>query len=105
MERPPRNIATDRLVSMPLLIYAYLIMGLAESLVCFGAYMWTFHVRGVPYNTIFLTDPDDGVWGTLPENIDVSDAGFTPDQQAEIVRQVCCCAVLLRVCMAWQEEG
>ena len=89
MDRPPRNIATDRLVSLPLLIYSYIIMGLAESLCCLGAYLWVFTIRGVDHADIFLVDPKKNIWDSRAErNENIAPGGFNESQQAEIVRQV-----------------
>jgi Cation transporting ATPase, C-terminus len=88
MDRPPRNIATDRLVSLPLLVYAYLIMGVTESLCCLGAYLWVFTVRGVDHSDIFLLNPKDSTWNSQADRNDQPAHGFSPDQQADIVRQV-----------------
>ena len=38
MERPPRDLNRDKLVAWPLLIYAYLIAGLFETIACFMVY-------------------------------------------------------------------
>lgn len=40
MTRPPRSLANDRLVSRNLLIYSYLIIGLAECAAGLWAYIW-----------------------------------------------------------------
>ena len=86
---PPRNIATDRLVSLPLLIYSYIIMGLAESLCCLGAYLWVFTIRGVDHADIFLVDPKKNIWDSRAErNENIAPGGFNESQQANIVRQV-----------------
>jgi Cation transporting ATPase, C-terminus len=88
MDRPPRDIATERLVSLPLLLYAYLIAGIPESLCCFGAYLWTFHHYGIAYGDIFLLDPKkDTTWLTSAERNEATAHGFSPDEQAHIVRQ------------------
>jgi sodium/potassium-transporting ATPase subunit alpha len=48
MAHAPRNIATDRLVSWSLFAYAYLIVGMAEALVCIGAWLAVFSFNNVP---------------------------------------------------------
>lgn len=93
MARPPRDINKERLVSFPLLTYAYIIVGLTESLVCFGAYLWVFNDAGVKSSDIFLLDPRDSTWLTREENGDgltVESDGkpFTAEEQETIVRQV-----------------
>lgn len=90
MNRPPRDIATERLVSLPLLVYSYITMGLAESLVCMGAYLWVFTTHGIKLKDIFLIDPrDDTRWTyTASDNCDACVANFNGAQQADILRQV-----------------
>lgn len=95
MNRPPRDISKERLVSLPLLVYAYIVMGLAESLVCMGAYLWTFTHNGVELSKIFLVDPDDGFWDAQAErnnpNAPIGAAGgqfATEVQQEQYVREV-----------------
>jgi Cation transporting ATPase, C-terminus len=92
MARAPRDIATERLVSLPLLVYSYIIMGLAESLCCFGAYLWVFDKRGVPASEIFLLNPKDNTWLSQADQIDapvtVDGNLFSEEQQQDIVRQV-----------------
>lgn len=91
MARPPRDINTERLVSFPLLTYSYLIMGITESLVCFGAYLWVFNDAGVESKDIFLLDPKDDLWLTREDGqMDAISGGntFNAEQQETIVRQV-----------------
>lgn len=92
MARPPRDTRTERLVSFPLLFYAYVIMGLAESLVCMGAYMWVFTHRGVAISDIFMLDPADATWSVLADRNDNSafsnGVEFSPEAQAQVVREV-----------------
>ena len=92
MERPPRDIKTQRLVSFALISYAYLIIGSAESIVCIGAYLWTFKKNGVPASEIFLLNPEDNTWMIHPDDVkqDVTIDGkvFSAEMQSDIVRQV-----------------
>ena len=94
MARPPRNIEVERLVSFPLLVYSYIVMGLAESVICMGAYLWVFTENNVDHSDIFLIDPDDEIWTTDEDenNPITNDAGeilFSGEDQARIVREVC----------------
>lgn len=92
MSRPPRNIATERLVSLPLLLYAYIIMGLAESICCFGAYLWVFSEHDVPASEIFLLDPEESTWNVKAGSIDgpvtIEGEVLDAERQADILRQV-----------------
>lgn len=99
MARPPRDIATERLVSFPLLCHAYLIVGGMQSLFSFLAWIWVYHHNGVATKDIFLLDPKDGIWLSRAENGDGNIAfsrgrPFSPEEQEDIVRQVCICIQL-----------
>eukprot|EP00892_Ulva_mutabilis_P001291 jgi/Ulvmu1/11162/UM071_0046.1 len=95
MARPPRDIAVERLVSIPLLTYSYIIVGLAESLCCMGAYLWVFKHRGVSASDIFLLDPKDEQWFSDAERISedpdkivtIDGEIYTPETQERIVRE------------------
>jgi hypothetical protein len=97
MSRPPRDISVERLVSVPLLAYAYIIVGVAESLCCFGAYLWTFRDAGVPIRDIFLIrNPEKGAWSSqqarIKDDFHASNGNvFEPWEQELIVRQVSSC--------------
>jgi Cation transporting ATPase, C-terminus len=98
MARPPRDISSERLVSLPLLAYSYIIVGLTESLVCMGAYLWVFNRAGIKSRDIWLVPPADGTWQSRVENIEQpaqleSNPGvfISPEQQELIVRQVLHC--------------
>jgi hypothetical protein len=88
MERPPRNIEVDRLVSLPLLLYAYAIMGMAEGAACVASYLWTYSQNNVPLADIFLINPRRKVWYINPKDNDDIIGSFTAEQQSNIVRQV-----------------
>lgn len=98
MARPPRDISVERLVSLPLLTYSYIIVGLAESLCCMGAYLWVFKHRGVSASDIFLLDPRDEQWFSDAERISedadkitvINGVQYSPELQEQIVREVCC---------------
>jgi hypothetical protein len=98
MARPPRDISVERLVSLPLLTYAYIIVGMAESIICFGAYLWVFTNAGVPAKVIFLIKPEDETWtsradlSTVDEELrkrSIDGKDFTAEDQEMLVRQVC----------------
>lgn len=101
MERPPRNIEVDRLVAMPLLLYAYAIMGIAEGATCVASYLWTYSENNVPLADIFMITPSRKAWNIDAENNrDIADF-FSAEQQANIVRQVCmqCPCLLIFNCL------
>ena len=88
MARPPRDIATERLVSLPLLLYVYATMGLAQAAVCVGAYLWVFTDRGVPLSDVFLIDAKSDTWSVDEDSNDDIVGSYTGEEQAQIVRQV-----------------
>ena len=50
MDRQPRNIDRERLVSRALLMYSYVFVGLfGEALCCMGAYLWVYSYHDVPH--------------------------------------------------------
>jgi hypothetical protein len=90
MDRPPRDLATERLVSVPLLVYSYISMGIPQSLCCMGAYLWVFTKHGIKVKDIFMINPkDDTQWTyTASDNCDDCVPNFNGAQQADILRQV-----------------
>lgn len=94
MARPPRDISVERLVSIPLLTYSYIIVGLAESLCCMGAYLWVFKHNGVSAGDIFLLDPQDEQWFSDADRINemklptIGGKVFSSEDQERIVREV-----------------
>ena len=57
MSRPPRSMATDRLISGPLLRHSYLIVGVAETVACMLSFFAVFWWRGVPLSSVFMSQP------------------------------------------------
>jgi sodium/potassium-transporting ATPase subunit alpha len=55
MKRTPRNVKKDRLVTRPLLIYSYLMMGLFESGAGLFAFFWTFWDYGYSPSNLFYS--------------------------------------------------
>jgi len=53
MDRPPRNPKTDCLVSLPLLVYSYIIAGALLSAGCLGAYTVTYYQNGIRLSDFF----------------------------------------------------
>lgn len=53
MNVPPRNCKTDKLTSLPLLLYSYGIVGLIETGCCFLAYFLIFKSYGVSAKDLF----------------------------------------------------
>ncbi|MEW5298334.1 MAG: hypothetical protein WDW36_001472 [Sanguina aurantia] len=55
MERPPRDILTDRLIDGRLLRYSYLIAGGMEAAICMIAYFTMFWWHGVPISQVIFS--------------------------------------------------
>lgn len=56
MDRPPRDASKDRLVSFPLLSYAYLQAGIIEALACVLAYFTVFIYHAIPVSMLLFSD-------------------------------------------------
>jgi sodium/potassium-transporting ATPase subunit alpha len=94
MEQKPRNLKKDRLVSAPLLTYAYLISGLmCEATACFIGSCIVFWVNGIAIPDVafvdenFFVDQNPSIivpgWGNFVSNGNV----FTPTEQINILFQ------------------
>lgn len=57
MTRPPRNRKTDRLVSVPLLLYSYILAGGIEVIGCLICYFSIFMYYGIMPNELFWLNP------------------------------------------------
>jgi sodium/potassium-transporting ATPase subunit alpha len=57
MARPPRDLATDRLVSAALLRHSYLVVGVAEAVACMLSFFAVFWWRGVPLSSVYGSTP------------------------------------------------
>ncbi|GBF90642.1 p-type atpase [Raphidocelis subcapitata] len=55
MDRPPRDLAEDRLIDGPLIRYAYLIAGMWQGVLCMLSYFTVFWWHGVPLAWIYNT--------------------------------------------------
>ena len=56
MKMPPRNVKTDRLTSLPLLMNSYLIAGTSITVGCFFSYFKVFAFYGVSASDLFAND-------------------------------------------------
>ena len=87
MTRPPRNRKTDRLVSVPLLLYSYLLAGGIEVIGCLICYFSIFLYYGITPNELFWLNPIAFNEGGRNNQRWVSDDGtvFEPLQQEKIL--------------------
>ena len=66
MQRPPRNIKSDRLVKAQTLVYSYVIAGFTISATCFLAYLLAFTTRGVSISKLGFSTDDTAFWSPPP---------------------------------------
>lgn len=55
MLRPPRNVARDHLVSLPVLLTSYLQTGFIEMMACFTTFFLVMSHNGYPFTSLFFT--------------------------------------------------
>jgi magnesium-transporting ATPase (P-type) len=92
---PPRNIKTDKLMTLPLMLYAYLQAGLFVFAGCFFTYFLTFQAHGISAKDLFYMHgyyfnvPQDSASGGLGYTF-VNSQGrqYTPDDQNYIMQEV-----------------
>ena len=84
MENPPRDLTTDRLVSGPLLLYAYGVAGVMECLFCFISYSMVFWRNNISLTDLLNTNTIYWSMGS-PQFCAKSGACFTDRQQVAIV--------------------
>ncbi|TMW69051.1 hypothetical protein Poli38472_001207 [Pythium oligandrum] len=88
MQRPPRDMTKDKLMSAPLLLYAYLIAGMINVIGCFLAYASVFWRHGYSLSDLFLTS--DTYWKEDAPDfcVDNSDCLDT-DAQKDLLAEAC----------------
>jgi sodium/potassium-transporting ATPase subunit alpha len=52
--RPPRNVKTDRLADTKLICYAYLVIGMIQSVTSFAMSYWYVARRGIPFSALWF---------------------------------------------------
>ena len=85
LERPPRNLQKDRLMSYKLLSYSYLQAGIIEAFFCFVAYFWVYTDYGLSIGELFLLSPN--FFSTSATSTYISQAGnvYTAAEQTVIL--------------------
>lgn len=89
MNRPPRNAATDHLVTMKTVTYWYLMAGAWETLTCFLAFFLVFNSWGVGPSHLSFVDSN---WVSSPtddqnETIYIDGRAYDSDMQKYILAQ------------------
>lgn len=85
LDRPPRNLETDRLMSSRLLAYSYLEAGMIETFFCFLAYFWVFLDSGLEITEIFFVAPDYFVENSTIDYISNSGRVYSAGEQIMIL--------------------
>ncbi|KAI0376177.1 calcium ATPase [Hypomontagnella monticulosa] len=86
--RKPRNIKKDRLVDWQLVIHAYGVVGMIETIASFSMAYWYLERNGIPFNVIWFS------FGNLPDSID-------PDYYAAKLNEASSIYFINLVVMQW----
>jgi len=86
MAQPPRNLERDRLVSAPLLAYAYLEVGVLECAACFISYTLVFATFGFTLSMLAFTD--DLFFTSQSPMVCVSGRCYDSDAQLQVLQIV-----------------
>ncbi|KAL3662046.1 hypothetical protein V7S43_012853 [Phytophthora oleae] len=87
MQRPPRDLNKDRLMSKSLLIYAYGIAGVINAAGCSVAYGTVFWRNGISFSDLFMSDD---YWKTGAPVFCTADGDcFDQDEQTQLLEQAC----------------
>ncbi|KAF1326577.1 putative hydrolase, partial [Globisporangium splendens] len=89
MNRPPRDMKKDRLMSFPLLMYSYMIAGMVNVAGCFLAYSMVFWRNGISLSDIYLSA--DIFWQSDAPVFCIADGSkcLTDTEQTSILAQAC----------------
>ncbi|KAG7382833.1 ATPase Na K transporting alpha [Phytophthora boehmeriae] len=88
MVRPPRKIEVDRLMSAPLLIYAYVIAGMINVTGCFLAYASVYWRHGFSLSDLYMSADD--YWQDDSPVICASNGNcYDADEQVYIFEKAC----------------
>ncbi|CEG42419.1 sodium potassium-transporting atpase subunit [Plasmopara halstedii] len=88
MQRPPRDIKKDRLISKALLIYSYIVAGMINAGGCLLAYAAVFWRHDITFNDLFMSA--DKFWNKTAELLCVSDSKcFDAKDQMRILAEAC----------------
>lgn len=82
MQRPPRDLSKDKLVSTPLLFYSYAVVGVLEVITCFISYAMVFWGEDIGLGELLYTAKD--YWQDNADAIELSAGVFTSEQQVDI---------------------
>lgn len=86
MELPPRDLSRDRLVSRPLLVYAYAIVGAVEAIACVIGYLLVFADYGIPSSDLLFAT-SHGFMGTDGLPWVAGGRAFSHEQQQQMLSE------------------
>ena len=90
MLRPPRKMKTDRLVSRQIIVYSYVIAGVASSLSCIFAFLMVYVREGVPLSNVWMANTDHHFMSSDVDQVPFTAANgrtFSAAQQTAIYTQ------------------
>ncbi|ETN16845.1 hypothetical protein PPTG_05944 [Phytophthora nicotianae INRA-310] len=88
MQRPPRDLNKDRLMSKSLLIYAYAVAGMINAAGCLVAYGTVFWRNGVSFSDLFMSADD--YWTDDAKTFCTADGEcFDEDEQLNLLEEAC----------------
>ena len=87
MKRLPRNVHSDHLVTVPLVLYSYIEIGVIESIACVVSYIIAFNTYNISMNDIAFTD-DKFFEDDSPFLCTENGPCYNADEQIDILRQV-----------------
>ncbi|KAG7386827.1 ATPase Na K transporting alpha [Phytophthora pseudosyringae] len=88
MQRPPRDLNKDRLMSKSLLIYAYAVTGMINAAGCLVSYGTVFWRNGVSFSDLFMSADD--YWTNDAKTFCTADGEcFDEAEQTHLLEQAC----------------
>ncbi|ODA76999.1 hypothetical protein RJ55_07516 [Drechmeria coniospora] len=86
--RPPRNVKKDRLVNWQLLLQAYFVIGLTETLCAFAMSYWYLERNGIAFSDLWFS------FGKIPDNV-------TPEYYSQKLTEASSIYFVTLVVMQW----
>jgi len=83
MQRPPRNIKTDRLITKAMVLYSYVTVGLMESLAGVMSFLWVLWYNGIILEDIVL--PSQNLWTAESDPFSSGGHVYSADEQVDIL--------------------
>lgn len=86
LDRPPRDIKKDRLMSFRLLSYSYLQAGVIETMFCFVAFFWVYLDYGLQIGELFFLSPTYFNANTKVNYVSLSEKVYSIEEQMVILK-------------------